>query len=367
MKFLQFLFLITFLTANFSPTSLNAENKSEAQSVYYQCSMHPQIISDKPGNCPICGMRLSKVEGHAAQKLTLGRAPIKIESERQKLIGMKTQSTEVRSLNYTIHTVGHVAYDPDIANTLAEFRDAYTTYRKVKRYSDGLVRERAENLLEIAQAKLRLAGFSSGQFEQMKNSNLTAKAFDNYISTENLILPQNSVWVNADLYESDSEIIQPGYEAKMNAPALPGSQFTGIVKTVDPVFNELPRRVRIRIETPHQNKLTPGMALDLEILIPLGEKLSIPEDSVLDSGEKKVVFVVDGDNIQPREVETGILADGFYEIIKGLRTGEKVVTSANFLIDSESRMLAAAQTYRKNDLFESKATEPKPAHVHSND
>ncbi len=347
MKFLSiFLILQLVIGPVFSTPSHAGEHKlQETKEVYYQCSMHPWIVSDKPGNCPICGMRLTKVQpAHADAKTMNGRTAIEISPERQQIIGVTKDKVLVRPLVYSVHSVGHVAYNPDLATALAEYREAYAAYRKTRKTRTPRLQEQAMQLMELAELKVRLAGMSGQQIEQIKNASFDTRIFSNFFAPEGLSLPEGHVWVDTDLYESDSELVKAGDEVSMAAPALPGKIFKGIVKTSDPVLNEFPRKLRVRIEAPHGNILKAGMAVDMRIVVKLGEKLSVPESALLESGHDQIVFVEEaGGRIVPREVQAGEHADGYYEIVAGLHEGETVITSAAFLIDSESRLRAAAQ------------------------
>ncbi len=320
----------------------NAPQTPSGQS--YQCSMHPWIVSDKPGNCPVCGMRLTKVQGKSLKSEAVkGRTRVEISPERQQMIGVTKDKALTRPLVYSVHSVGHVAYNPDLATTIAEYREAYAVYRNTRKTRTPAYQERAMQLMELAEMKVRLSGLSGQQIEEMKSASFDTRILNNFFAPAGLVLAEGNVWVDTDLYESDSELVKAGDQVLMAAPALPGKVFNGIVRTSDPVLNEFPRKLRIRIETPAEETLKAGMAVDVRIMVKLGDKLSIPETALLDAGHSQVVFVDQGEGrIEPREVQAGQHADGFYEIIAGLHEGETVITSAAFLIDSESRLKAAA-------------------------
>jgi Cu(I)/Ag(I) efflux system membrane fusion protein len=152
-----------------------------------------------------------------------------------------------------------------------------------------------------------------------------------------------SVWVYAQIYEYEISHVRPGQQAEITTPAYPGRVFRGTVKAVDPNLSAETRSLRVRIEVPNPDGLLKlEMFVNAAIKADLGEKLALPEAALLDSGERKLVFVELGEGrIEPREVRVGSVADGYYELLSGVREGEKVVTTANFLIDSESRLKAA--------------------------
>jgi len=364
-------FLVAFLMVSFAflpfPSAGLAEEHAHAghdhaapASDYYQCSMHPWIVSDKPGKCPICGMPLVHVTETSNEGLINGRAAVQISPARQQLIGVTKDKAQIKPLVYSVHTVGHAAYNPDVATAFTEYREAYVAFRKSRVNTTEKIRDRAEKLMELAELKLRLAGLSDEQFKQIRDTSFDPKILASIYSPPTLELPQGHGWVDADLYESDSELVRPGQHVMMASPALPGKVFEGVVRTTDPILNEFPRKLRVRIDTDKGDALKAGMAVDMRIEVELGDKLVVPEEAVLDSGFSKVVFVGQGeDRIEPRQVMTGMEGDGYVEILDGLKEGETVVTSAAFLIDSESRLRAAAQGFTAG-----KTTEAAPASGH---
>lgn len=162
------------------------------------------------------------------------------------------------------------------------------------------------------------------------------------------------VWVEVDLYDSEAKHIQPGMEARISLPKQ-NEQFTATVSEVLPRFDAVSRSLKVRLETDNPELVfRPDMFIDVQFLIPLPEAITVPASAVIDSGKRKTVYVVMGEGVfEPREVATGWQTSERVEIAKGLQPGEKIVTSGNFLIDSESRMkLAAAR------LMEDKAAQP---------
>jgi Cu(I)/Ag(I) efflux system membrane fusion protein len=153
----------------------------------------------------------------------------------------------------------------------------------------------------------------------------------------------SAVWVQADVYESELARVGRGTPAEVAFKAFPGRIFKGKVSFLDPLMDPKTRTVRVRIEVPNPDgDLRPEMFGEVQLLTGTRRALHIPFDAVVDSGERKVVFVaLDGGKFQPREVQTGIRGGERIEIVSGLEAGEKVVTRASFLIDSESRLRSA--------------------------
>jgi multidrug efflux pump subunit AcrA (membrane-fusion protein)/YHS domain-containing protein len=165
------------------------------------------------------------------------------------------------------------------------------------------------------------------------------------------------VWVEVDLYDSEAKHIQPGMEARISLPKQ-SEHFTATVSEVLPRFDAVSRSLKVRLEMDNPASLfRPDMFVDVQFLIPLPEAVTAPSSAVIDSGKRKTVYVVVEEGVfEPREVATGWQTSERIEITEGLQPGEKIVTSGNFLIDSESRMkLAAAR------LMEDKAEQPAPS------
>lgn len=368
-------------------SSSSTESKQEA---LYQCSMHPSVVSNKPGNCPICGMRLTRVEqggnskarppsgekgkilyyrnpmrpdvtspkpakddmgmdyipvyeeGNSSFSETHipGHADVFISPERQQLIGVQTAVAEERPLAMTIRTVGRVAYDPELYSVLSEYREAVAAQQKMKDSPLPEVRERADALVRAAALKLKLLGFSDSQ---------TAELVKTGEQAGNLLLSSETAWVYADIYEYEAGAVQLGQSAQITSASFPGIRLNGIVKSIDAVFNAATRTLRARIETSDPDKvLKPEMFVDVVIDVPLGRKLAIPEEALFQAGETQLVFVDKGEgHFEPRRIQVGHEAGGYYEVLSGLSAGEKIVRSANFLIDSESRFRAAAQGFKE--------------------
>ena len=148
------------------------------------------------------------------------------------------------------------------------------------------------------------------------------------------------VWIDAAIYEYEVPLIKLGQEATVDLSYSPGEVLRGKVSYVYPYLDEKTRTVRVRVEFPNPHAaLKPGMYADVVLKAKADEALAVPQTAVLDTGSRKLVFVSRGDGrFDPREIKTGYLAGGYYQVLEGLKPGEKVVTSANFLIDSESQL-----------------------------
>jgi len=346
---------------------------AQAQTEIYYCPMHPDYTSDKPGNCPICGMHLVKRENtsSAERKIKFYRSPmnpsatsltptkdemgmdyvpvyedatggasvaghgtVSLTPEKQQMIGLKTEKAAYRPLLKTVRASGKVAYDPDLYRAISEYRESLVAYEKIKGSSWQEAIDRAKSVVDSSKLKLRQMGIGP---EQLDSIDKDPGRYDN------LLLAEDKVWIYAQVYEYESASVKPGQKAVVTSRAYPGREFSGTVRSIDPIFSEETRTLRARIETDNPGReLRSEMYVESAIKVDLGTMLAVPVSAVLNTGEKEIAFVAkDNDTFEPREVKTGRRNDDYAEILSGVRAGEKVVTSANFMVDSESRMKAA--------------------------
>ncbi|HEV8434377.1 MAG TPA: efflux RND transporter periplasmic adaptor subunit [Thermoanaerobaculia bacterium] len=344
--------------------------------LYYVDPMHPWYKSDKPGKAPDCGMDLVAVyDGDANAGLT-------ISPQRQQLIGVQTGVVERRAIGKTIRTNARVAADETrLAKVTTKF-DGYIqqlyvnfTGEAVRKgqplftiYSPDLLSAQQEyllalrssvhvpGLLEAARDRLRLWDISDADIRALEKSgnpktsltihspvsgvvtNKTAVAGARAMAGEPLyeIANLDRVWALADVYESELPFVKNGAAATVT---VNGSTFNGRVTFIAPVVDPATRTVKVRIEIDnHAGALKPDMFAEATIDEPQRTTLVVPASAVIQTGTRNVVFVVNGNAFEPRNVDVGARDDQSIEIRSGVVEGEKVATQANFLIDSESRL-----------------------------
>ncbi|MBI3770126.1 MAG: efflux RND transporter periplasmic adaptor subunit [Deltaproteobacteria bacterium] len=397
-RFLLVLFLLVAVVGTWAFVAKPAlwwssEPAAAPKSGFYQCAMHPQIVSDKPGTCPICQMKLEHVDevsphesnaagppASAERKVAMYRHPMRadvtspnpakdemgmdyipvyedemggeaghvpghasftLSPERQQLIGVTTATLETRSLELDIHAVGRVAYDPMLYQAIVEYREALKSRAATKDSPWPEAQQGSEGILRSATLKLRQQGLSDAQ--------IAALARERGEPT-NLLLPDTAVWVYAQVYEYEAPLVEAEQPVEIALPSIPGRTYRAKVTAVDPILNPATRTVRVRMLVPTPDRsLRPESFVKVTIHVPIGEKLAVPREAVLDTGETQIVFVVKGaGTFEPRSVTLGRAAQGYYEVLGGLSAGEDVVTSANFLIDSESRFRSALAAFKKS-------------------
>jgi Cu(I)/Ag(I) efflux system membrane fusion protein len=159
----------------------------------------------------------------------------------------------------------------------------------------------------------------------------------------------STVWLVADVFEQDLSLVHIGETVRISVNAYPGETFTGTVGFIYPTIAPETRTAKVRIEIPnHDVRLKPDMYASIEIAAPAGatQVVAVPESAVLDSGTRQAVLIERGEGrYEPRLVKLGTRADSVVEVREGLSAGEKVVVSANFLIDAESNLQAALRAF----------------------
>jgi Cu(I)/Ag(I) efflux system membrane fusion protein len=154
----------------------------------------------------------------------------------------------------------------------------------------------------------------------------------------------STIWVIADIYEYELPLIRLGQTARIRLSYLPGKEFASKIDYIYPALSGESRTARVRLVMPNPGgNLMPQMFANIEITIALGKRLAVPEEAVIDTGTRKIVYVDKGEgNFEPREVVTGLRADKMVEVLQGLKEGDRVASSANFLIDSEAQLRGVA-------------------------
>lgn len=315
----------------------------------WTCPMHPQIKKDGPGACPICGMNLVKVETAQDDTLNIqdgtmpdGHAAFKLSLERQQMIGVKFGVVEKKPLFKSIEASGRVAFDPELYTAQNEYLEAVKQDELVRNSPLEEVRNSSRRMAESAKLRLKILGLSD---EQIHSLTLHGTTGSNLLVTK---LGEN-IWIYAEVFEMDLPSIQPGLKVTISGGSLEHTTLKGAVVSVDRVINPVTRTTKVRILIPSlKTYLRPEAYVDVTIHAPLGEQITVPFDAVLDLGRQAWVFVVKDQGVfEPRLVTILYKAGDTVAIGSGLNPGDKIVTSANFLIDSESRLkgVLAAQSH----------------------
>jgi Cu(I)/Ag(I) efflux system membrane fusion protein len=259
-------------------------------------------------------------------------------------------------------------YSPGLVSTQEEYLLAMRSRDRVAESPFREVRESGESLVRTTRERLRLWDIPEEAIERLEETGEVLKALTLHAPATGYIMEKHAlegmrvtpgmalftladlsrVWVEADVYEFEAALVEVGQEATLTLSAHPGRAFRGRVSYVYPTVKARTRTLTARLEFDNPGlALKPDMYADVEILAPTAEELVIPQEAVLDSGRRKVVFVEEEEGrFVPREVTVGARGGGYYPVLSGLEEGEVVVSSPNFLIDSESRFQAAMEAMK---------------------
>ena len=291
---------------------------------------------------------------------------------------LELDETQIRHVNpkikgwiervYVDFTLQHVqqgdplfsVYSPELVATQEEYLLAVRTAENLGQSSFDFVSNGSRSLLRATRRRLELFDVTDEQIRNLEKTGTIQKSLIVYSPVSGHVLQKNAfenmyvtpetnvytvadhtrIWAQAKVYENEISYIYVGQPASMTVPAFPGETFRGNISYVYPHLNEKTRTMEARLEFPNPDlKLKPEMYANIEIRVSLGKRLAVPESAVLRTGTRDLVFVDLGEgSMQLRRVEVGAKAGGYYEILKGLRLGEKVVSAANFLIDAESKV-----------------------------
>ncbi|MDE2483795.1 MAG: efflux RND transporter periplasmic adaptor subunit [candidate division NC10 bacterium] len=344
------------------------------------------------------------VQGRQPVSSGMEMAPgaVMVSPERQQLIGLKTGVVEYRSIERAIRTVGVVEFDerrltdvnikiegwiesllvnftgervrkgqplltiysPDLVSTQEEYLQALRAREALAKSRFADIASGGEALVGAARRRLQYWDISDEEIAALERAGTSRKSLTIYSPIDGVVIEKmafrgkkvmpgeslykvadlSTVWVQGEIYEYEVPLVKFGQAASVTLASYPGELFRGKVSYIYPVLTEKTRTVKVRFEFSNTKdwKLKPQMYANVALKIPLGKRLAVPDEAILDSGTQQLVFIDRGQGtFEPREVKVGTRADGYTEILAGLSAGERVVTSANFLIDSESQLKTA--------------------------
>jgi RND family efflux transporter MFP subunit len=374
-----------------------AAPKGERKILYWYDPMHPQYKADKPGKAPDCGMDL--VPKYAdAQPASMAPGSVMISAEKQQLIGVRTTEVKRESLVREVRAnaqitadetkIAHVhvkipgfieqvfvdyvgqlvekgqplftLYSPDLVSTQEEYLIAKRGEKTLGSSQFAEVAQGSESLLRSTRERLKLWDITDEQIKRLDQTGAVSRTLTFYspisgFVTDRKAFPQTSVtpdtelytvsdysnvWVNAEIFEYEVPCVKVGQHAEMQLSYYPGKTWNGRVSFIYPTVDPMTRTVKVRIEFSNPGfQLKPQMFADVGLRINYGNQIVVPQEAVLDSGKEQRVFVAKGDGyFEPRHITTGAKLDGKVVVLSGLKSGETVVSSGNFLIDSESRL-----------------------------
>jgi len=364
--------------------------KPAAAKTGYHCPMHPNIRDDHASDCPICGMKLVP-----DKEQTTASSGVHVPGEKQQWIGLKSEPVQLHSATSSLRAPGRVTVDEtrvvrvqtryegwiqsvqvDFTGKLVNKGDPMLTlyspelvagqqeYLLARRARDTLAHSSMEHvgaanlsMLEVARNRLVYHfGMTASAIDELDRTGQPQRIQTVYAPATGFVTVRNAfpnqritpetelytladlakVWVVADVNEADAAQVRLGASALIK-PSLRG-RVSYILPQIDPQTRTL--KARIEVDNPGFN-LKPDQYVDVEFGVAHLPRLAVPEDSVVDTGARSIVYIDLGDgHFEPREIVTGAFFDGKVEVLAGLKRGDRVVTSGAFLLDSESRLKA---------------------------
>ena len=421
------------------------EAQVSSQKQIYHCPMHPNYLSDKPGNCPICGMKLvpvneaqhqSALKNNGDRKILYyrdamnpshtsdkpGKAPdgmdlvpvyegeaggeageVKIDPTTVQNMGVTTETVTARDLKKEIRVSGTIdlnetaesivntkimgwveklfvdftgqkvkkgqplltIYSPDLVSAQEEYLQAVHYLKSLPEGTSSDARKSAEQLVESGKRRLQNWDIPDKSIAALEERNAPEKAMTIYSPSDGVVLEKmvvagqnvmpgmalykvaglSVVWAMANVYQEDLPYVKVGTEAAVDVPSIAGKTFRGKVQFISPVLDASTKTaaVRVAIRNTDDFQLKPQMFANITIQSPLSPNVvTVSQQAVIHTGERNIVIVSLGNGyFKPQEVKLGMSANGFVQILTGLIVGQTIVTSSQFLIDSESNLKKA--------------------------
>ena len=371
----------------------------------HTCGMHPQVLQEGPGNCPICGMALTPIDSAPPPHEAHSPAGVQVSKQFLQNFAVRTAPVVRADLSAQIRTVGYLEqdesrlvavttklggwieasrvstvgervskddvlfeiYSPELVTAQEEYLAAIRFESRLRAegaHADAVQRARA--LLDAAGQRLRRWDLAEGQVEKLKSAASARRTTEVHSPASGLVVEkladslegvrvgpgatvlkiadQSTLWARVEFYEHHLRDLQPGLRAEISLDAFPGRRWIGSLRLFAPAVNPQTQTLTgyVEVENP-DGRLRPKMYASVDIRRPgASNALVVPAQSVLRSGNGRDVVIVDaGEGLfVPREVQLGIESDTRVQVLKGLSEGERIVTSSQFLLDSESNLQA---------------------------
>ncbi len=404
-----------------STSTMDASTQPSASKSLWHCGMHPQVIQDHPGTCPICHMALTPLKETGSSGSAGAGPSVTIDPSIVQNMGVRTALVTRGPLDLTVRAVGmlkvpqpglhevslringwieklyantegmHIRkgdplfdlYSPDLQVAAEELISASRSRKAMEASASAAVLKDADGLIASARRKLRLWDVAEEDISAIAAAD-TAPRTVPFRSPSNGAIVESSVvqgssaqagvklmriedhsslWLDAEVYEESLSLIALDEPVEATVQAAPGKTFTGKVSFIHPHVDHMTRTqiIRTTLDNP-DGSLKPGMFAAVKIIArPLPDALLVPREAVIDTGTRKIAFVARSEGrFEPRIVRTGLAGDnGQIQILEGLAADESVVTSGQFLMDVESRTTEAIDKLRT-----SPATSSDPDHAH---
>ncbi|MEZ9819712.1 efflux RND transporter periplasmic adaptor subunit [Shewanella sp. 10N.286.45.A1] len=393
------------------PTLMPAAQSNGDGNVKYVCPMHPHVVSDVPGTCPICGMNLEKVSiGGVGEEVVVG-----VSGGMQQALGMRSEQVTKGTLWKLVKTIGTVEYNENAighahtrVNGWLETLMVHTVGQRVKKgqllyelYSPELVnaqddymqaidylkqdKNRGAGLLRKARLRLELLGVSTNTIKQLERTGETIYRVPYYAEQDGFvsqlsvrhgmyvqpgdtlfeIVDLSSVWVIADVFENEQSWLEQGRPVEITSAAQGLFDLESTIDYIYPELDPVSRAMRVRVKLENPGKLLkPGTLVDVKLFGgPQRDVLSVPTEALILTGRENRVVVQREDNkFTSVAVKVGMISQGKAEITEGLKAGDKVIVSGQFLLDSEASIQGSLQRLSGSNSSENTASDPHANH-----
>lgn len=373
-----------------------------SQDQAYTCSMHPQIVQAEPGKCPICGMDLMPVLRSPAQRPGVAETAVRVSPHFTQNFAVSTTEAVRSHLPMSIRTVGYLdhdeanvvsvstkfagwiershvntigervsegdllfeVYSPELVAAQQEYLAAADFARRLRSGgATGDAVERAESLREAAIDRLRFLGLTESQISRLRVGATVPRLLEVYAPESGFVVAKTSdsldgayltpgapvvkiadhstLWAKVEFHEHSVQHLREGLRAEIGLDAYPGREWSGELLFFQPAMNPQTQTLTGFVAVDNsQGILRPKMYAEVRILLPgVPNAVVVPAQSVLHTGDRSVVVIAgDSGRFAPREVEVGAESDGLVHVVSGVEPGERVVTSSQFLFDSESNL-----------------------------
>ncbi len=327
----------------------------QEEKVKYACPMHPQIISNQPGQvCSICGMNLVPIqeeEGgiveNAKNDKPEGREQVRLSEYKKQLIGIRTEKVIKRDLVEIISAPGRMAFDPELFTAQTEYIEALKQLGRVQNSPLEEVKKSTREMVHSAKTRLKVLGLSDSEIKKLHKTGSASRG---------LILGEGRQrLVYAEVFESELGKVRKGQKSVVRGNFGNRPHLEGEVIAVDQLIDPKSRTAKVRISITDENIVLPPQAfVSVDIVIPLGNHLSVSKSSILNNGKDTFVFkkVAEGE-YRPVKVTSSDQTRDFAILYAGVSNGDQVVSKSHFLLDSESRLKSVFEKYKFSSKQES--------------